>query len=383
MKRIISLLLSIAMLLSVAVFPVSAETYGKEWEFEGSVQGFGGNNSTLTSVDGNLVQTITTAKNNTWLLSPNNLGIDASVYKYLKVRVKNSTTAEGFFRFEATGTNKASFTGAWTSLGSTPNDGEWHEYIVDLSQYGSEWSGTISRFRLCMSAWNTEGTVEFDYIRLSDTGVPKEDLYAVSINSLNAVSDKPLGEEIELTVEVEEGEASKVEYFADGVSIGSASEAPFTLNWKPDKTGGYHISAAATIEDTTVTSEKVYVNVYNPDVIEKSAYYWAFNSTTQGWAGNNSTMTAVDGCLVQSVAASKINSFLLSPSGLGIDASKYKYVKLRVAADYGSAGQLSIQWTTSEDSAWDTVWTTASKTQSEGTTAVINDGEFYDYVFDL
>ncbi len=355
------------------------------WQFDNSVQDFFGNNSTVSSENGCLVQTITTEKNNTWLLSPNNLGIDASTYKYLKVRVRNTTTAPGLFRFEATGTNKSAFTGTWVPVENnvTPNDGEWHEYVVDLSQYGSEWSGTISRFRLCMSAWNTEGKVEFDYIRLSDTGLPKEDSYAVSINSLNAVSDKPLGTPIALTAGVEGGTASKVEYFAEGVSIGSATEAPYTFNWNPAKTGGYHITATATIDGTPVDSEKVYVNVYDPEVVEKSAYYWQFNSTTQGWAGNNSTMTVENGCLVQSVAATKVNSFLVSPSGLGIDASKYKYVKLRVAADYSAAGQLAIQWTTSEDTAWDTGWGEGSKTKVIGTTAVTNDGEFYDYIFDL
>jgi len=362
------------------------EEAGVIWSFDGSVLGFSSNNSTATSVGGCLVQTITTEKNNTWLQSPSGLNIDASIYKYLKVRVKNSTTAAGLFRFEAIGTNKAAFTGSWVALedGVTPNDGKWHEYIVDLSKYGTEWSGTISRFRLCMSAWNCEGTVEFDYIKLSDYDVKPEDLYKVNLEGVSNPGDVPAGSTVDLSVTTEAGVPSEVEYFVNGTSIGTATEAPFAMDWTPTQTGEYYIKAIGTFPEKKVLSEEAYVNVYDGTIIEKSAYYWQFNEGVEDFKANQSTLTAENGCLIQTVAKATNNSFLITPEGLDIDADKYKYIKLRVKADYATNdGQFAIQWVTDDAPSYDTSWSTGAKTIKIGDKAIPKDGKFHDYVVDL
>jgi len=150
MKRTVALLLCMLMIISAVSVPVLAETPIYSWEFEGSVEGFGANNSTKESVGGCLVQTI--AKSNTWLLSPNNLAINADACPILKVRVKNSTNKVGHFAIEAVGTEKAAFTGNFINIGEIKNDGEFHEYEVDLSTMApSEWRGTVTRFRLRLS----------------------------------------------------------------------------------------------------------------------------------------------------------------------------------------------------------------------------------------
>ena len=267
MKKILSILIAVAMTLSMLVVPASAETFAKEWEFEGSTMSFGANNSTATSVGGCLVQTI--AKSNTWLLSPNNLSVDASTYKYLKVRVKNSTTAAGAFAYEAIGTNKSAFSGTFTSLGTIPNDGEFHEYIVDLSEHGTDWSGTISRFRLRLSAWTTSGTVEVDYIKLSDIGVPP----TMEFSSLNDPSDVPIGSPVTLAANVEGGTPSSIEYFVNGKSVGKATTAPFTVEWTPTTTGSYIVKATGTFGTTKESTPDVFVNAYDSTIVENSAYY--------------------------------------------------------------------------------------------------------------
>lgn len=385
MKKIISLLICMAMLISMSVIPVSAETYGKAWEFDGTTtESWQGNGSTLTVSDGVLIQAPT--GNNKFLVTPTNLGIDASVYKYLKVRMKNATSANALFRFEAIGTNKAAYIGTWTYLAGSanapaiPNDGEFHEYVVDLSQF-DDWTGTIKQMRLCMSPWGGTGNCEYDYIRLSDTG----DLSAceVSLNSLTNPTDIALGESIALTSTVTGDNVSKVEYLVNGASVGSATEAPYTVNWTPSAVGGYHVKAVATFAVGTLDSDVAYVSVYNPNVVENNAYIWNFDGSTEGWFANASTRDAADNCLVQTVEANKNNSFLLSPSGLSIDASKYKYIKVRVAADYNLAGQFGVQWITSENGTFDSGWGATTQTKLVGTAVITNDGEFHDYVIDL
>ena len=163
----------ILILLLSPCFMFLKTVYGKSmsWEFDNnSVEGFYANNSTLSVSNGSLVQTITTEKNNTWLYSPSNLSIDTSVYKYLVVKVKNNTTLNGKFSFEATSTQKAEFSGTWISLGDDiPCDNQFHEYTVDMTNV-SDWKGTITRFRLRLSAWNCEGNVTVDYIKfISDS----------------------------------------------------------------------------------------------------------------------------------------------------------------------------------------------------------------------
>ncbi len=386
MKKIISLLICMAMLISMSVIPVSAETYGKAWEFDGTtVEGWGGNGSTLTVSDGVLIQAPKT--NNKFLVSPSNLGLDASTYKYLKVRMKNDTSEYAHFRFEAIGTNNTAYTGAWNYIEgdvntpTIPNDGEFHEYVVDLSKFDN-WSGTIKQFRLCMNRnYATTGNCEFDYIRLSDTG----DLSAceVSLDSLTNPTDIALGESIELTATATGDNVSKVEYLVNGTSVGSATEAPYTVNWTPSAVGGYHVKAVATFAAGTLDSDVAYVSVYNPNVVENNAYIWNFNGSVEGWFANASTRAAADNCLVQSVEANKYNSFLLSPSGLSIDASKYKYIKIRVAGEYAEKGLLGIQWITTDDTAWDEKWSLTDKTKVYDGTPVENDGYFHEYVIDL
>jgi hypothetical protein len=165
MKKTVSFLLCVIMMISVIPISAFAEDPVYFWEFEGSVEGFGANNSTKEAVGGNLVQTIT--KSNTWLLSPNNLAINADSCPILKVRVKNSTNRVGHFAIEAIGTEKAAFTGNFINIGEIKNDGEFHEYEVDLSAMApSEWRGIVTRFRLRLSQWTCEGTIEVDYIRI-------------------------------------------------------------------------------------------------------------------------------------------------------------------------------------------------------------------------
>ncbi|MBE6561440.1 MAG: hypothetical protein E7662_09970 [Ruminococcaceae bacterium] len=170
MKKIISALLAVMLLASAAALTaVQAEAFANKWEFDKDIEKFQANKSTLSFKDGSLVQTVVAEKDNTWLLSPNNLSIDTAKYKYLKIGVKNNTDAKSQFAIEATGTAKEKFAGKWCDLGSIPNDGQYHEYVVDLSKI-ADWQGTVNRFRLRVTAWKSAGTVEVAYIRLSDTG---------------------------------------------------------------------------------------------------------------------------------------------------------------------------------------------------------------------
>ena len=151
-----------------------------KWEFntDGDVLGFVGNNSTLASSGGSLIQTVTAAGTNSFLLSPDNLEINAATYKYIKIRVKNNFTTAGYLAIQWVTTADAVWDTTWntgttktyvvSATGDT-NDGQFHEYVINLSAQAN-WTGTISRLRIKLTPDTPPeaNSVEVDYIRVSN-----------------------------------------------------------------------------------------------------------------------------------------------------------------------------------------------------------------------
>ncbi len=156
------------------------EYYAKAWEFDadGNVEGFGGNKSTLTSVGGSLVQTVPADNSNSFLVTPDNLDINSSTYKYIKIRVKNNFSAAGILAVQWITTTDTSWDTTWSSgiksylvsANRVTNDGLFHDYVINLSSKAN-WTGTISRLRIKLTPDTApeNNSVEVDYIRVSNT----------------------------------------------------------------------------------------------------------------------------------------------------------------------------------------------------------------------
>lgn len=102
-----------------------------------------------------------------YMYSANNLNIDASVYKYLKMRLKNSTLAnEGkvYFMQEDHPYWNENMSECFV-LNS--NDNSYTEYIVDLSS-NPYWTGTIKRIRLDPVESVSSGEVKIDYMLIDN-----------------------------------------------------------------------------------------------------------------------------------------------------------------------------------------------------------------------
>jgi len=62
-----------------------------------------------------------------------------------------------------------------------------------------------------------------------------------------------------------DGSVAKVEYFADGVLIGSTTAAPHLLRWQPDSAGTYELTAKAhDNQESALLSEAVRIEVLEP-----------------------------------------------------------------------------------------------------------------------
>ncbi len=163
----------------IRITDVPDEYYAKAWEFntDGNVESFGGNKSTVTSVGGSLVQTVTATTTNSFLLSSDNLGINASTHKYLKIRAKNKFSTAGILAVQWNTTTDTTWDTTWTtgtksyivSATGVPSDGQFHDYVIDLSAQPN-WTGTINRLRIKLTPDTApeENSVEVDYIRVSN-----------------------------------------------------------------------------------------------------------------------------------------------------------------------------------------------------------------------
>ena len=113
---------------------------------------------------------------------------------------------------------RGDFSNSWVSLGNLiPNGGKYHEYIVDLSNI-ADWAGIVTRFRLRLTAWNSVGTVNINYIEFSDSCDT-----SISLSSPKNPSDYAFGESILLSSNTAGVSPLSVEYYANDTKIGSVT----------------------------------------------------------------------------------------------------------------------------------------------------------------
>ncbi len=114
---------------------------------------------------------------------------------------------------------------------------------------------------------NDSGLVE-DYLSLVQSGVPTvswtspyDGQFFANLDpiSLNAdASDK-------------DGNVTQVEFFVDGVSVGTDVTAPYSLNWTPSGYGNFTLEATATDNDGNTNSSEISITVQNGGTVNISA----------------------------------------------------------------------------------------------------------------
>jgi hypothetical protein len=119
----------------------------------------------MTASAASSINTITITGSDARFLSPTALGVNASVHKYLIVRLQNQTTNTICQLYWTTTTD-----GAWNSAKSatfqiTAMDASYRYYIIDLSSIAS-WTGTVQQIRFDPANGPSTGTVLLDYIKL-------------------------------------------------------------------------------------------------------------------------------------------------------------------------------------------------------------------------
>jgi len=142
----------------------------KSWEFNsaGDTEGWTGNWHV-----GNLVANGSYLNGNITgidpaLTSSDNLGCDISNNKYIRIRMKNNTSSSWGQIYFITTTDTVWNEDKHVNFSIIPNDPGYTEYIIDMSQLPSKWTGTLKQLRIDPSIGVSSGSFSIDYVRIGN-----------------------------------------------------------------------------------------------------------------------------------------------------------------------------------------------------------------------
>lgn len=137
-----------------------------EWNFATSTEGWGNANNLTSSVN-NGVLTLTATGTDPYIYSPNNLNINASLIKTIRIRVQNNTNQSAFQIYWITNTDQTYNSAKLIQIPVTPNLATQKEYVFDFSSV-TGWQGTIKQLRLDPGNPATNTSIAIDYIKLTN-----------------------------------------------------------------------------------------------------------------------------------------------------------------------------------------------------------------------
>ncbi|MDI4644059.1 carbohydrate-binding protein [Cohnella hashimotonis] len=332
--------------------------------------------------------------------SEDQLQLNASIYKYIRIRMMNPNPTESAsisWTTTADTTWNAAKSKAFTIRG---NDVSYYEYVIDLSQTAS-WSGTIKQLMIKPEIGVSSGNVYIDYIKLDTENLnPGVLTYnfdydmngwgvtggyggatvsatrgIMTIANTNTAPyvyspdwllfDPTAVKYIRIKMKNRSAATSGKMYWntvADP-SFNEAKSASFTINPNDSEfteyvvdlsqtaawTGGGTVRQLRLDPERGVASGVEEVDYVILDTINPSDLAYTFGSGTAGWTSDDS-LSATGGALT--VTNTTADTKIFSPNNLNVNASLLKYVKITLKNNtYCNVGQL--YWTTTDDPDFD------------------------------
>ncbi|MBW3468321.1 Ig-like domain-containing protein, partial [Arthrospiribacter ruber] len=170
--------------------------------------------------------------------------------------------------------------------------------ISNEAPYSINWTADeTGTFEIRAVATDNEGaSANSETVSVTVFETPENILPLVSITAPAAGTEIEAGQTISITADAsdEDGEVVKVEFFVNGTSIGSATQAPYSINWTADEAGTFEIRATATDNDgASANSETVSVTVFEtPENILPTVSITAPAQGTEIEAGETISITA-------------------------------------------------------------------------------------------
>jgi hypothetical protein len=127
--------------------------------------------------------------------------------------------------------------------------------------------------QLTLTAWGGQGGIpplSYAYTRSTPAAVAPTPTVSITSPATNAVFAAPANVNITASASVSGGTVTNVQFFANNVSIGSVTAAPFTLTANDLSAGAYNLTAAATAAGISATSSVVNISVVTPVAVALS-----------------------------------------------------------------------------------------------------------------
>ena len=350
----------------------------------------------------------------------NNLDINITNNKIIKIRYKNSTSdtsASFYFTTNADTTydetQKVTFT-------VNANDPNYTEYTIDMSNVPS-WTGNLRRFRFDPADNATNGTFSIDYIRIPSDSIAWEyntngnaDGWIIghSISNLTASngyldgsitgSDPSMGAGDNLGINITYNKTIKIRY-KNSTSDTSASfyfttsmdtafdetkKVTFTVNANDPNYSEYIIDMS-NVSGWTGTlkqlrfdpTENASSGTFSIDYIKipDDSIRWDYtvNGDTEGWAvGHNvSSLTVSNGYMSGTITGSDPNLVSSNNLGINITYSNNQIVKIRMR-NSTSDTTASLYYITNADTTYD-------ETKKVTFSIIANDSDYTEYTIDM
>ncbi|MGG1516284.1 hypothetical protein ABE504_12770 [Paenibacillus oryzisoli] len=139
---------------------------GKSWEFTSNTESFtAANVSGFGWQSGGFIGG-TNGSSDPYIVSADNLGVNLTNNKIMKIKMKNSTTGTSGKIYFTTNSSTSFDEAKSKTFTVTANDGNYTEYAIDMSSVAG-WTGTLKQLRLDPNS-AASGSFSLDYIRISN-----------------------------------------------------------------------------------------------------------------------------------------------------------------------------------------------------------------------
>ena len=353
--------------------------------------------------------------------SVDNMNIDASVYKYVKIKMKNGTAGTTSSLFFIT-TADASWDGTKMKVVNVrAQDPNYTEYLFDMSTVAA-WTGTIRQLRIDPEDGASSGTVSIDSIGVYPDSTTEDvefdfmdgsldgfnDFQGVTVSSANSFLNLSMTNADPNIKTIDHLNLSTAAYKYVKVRMRNGTSATtgtlyFITNtdttWNDSKSVHFTLTAndpdytdyivdmsgngewTGTLRQIRIdpqngassgTSSLDLVGIYTGSIVADVAY--EFTSSADGWtAVSDASVLASGGSLTMANAGTSPE--IASPDNVNLNAGEYKYVKIRLKNNT-SSNIAQLYWTTTAD-------TTFDEQKSQKFIVKENDAGYTEYVIGL
>jgi len=378
--------------------PAVTNTYSRQWNFntDGDREGWGATSDDMRDLDNITVQngvlSATATGNDPWIVSPNNLGLNAEDNPYIHIRMKNGSGSTSGKVYFITDTDQTWNETKRLYFFAKANDEGYTDYYVNMWTCSS-WAGRIKAFRI--DPFDTTGSFGIDFVGVvysrKDGIKTYIDGHFAAIENQSKIIDGC----VMVPVEDVYGKLNIPKQWDENNEKLIAVKGGTIYKLTPGETTAYKGNTAITLEHAPVLVNGVlyapasyvkqafgYIVSWNEQDQEISIYTvsltWNFTAD-EGWTANEriSNGRISNGYYLGTSMGAGANGeegYITSRDKLNMDAASVKRIRINYK-NSTPGNELKLYFTTAADSTWDT-------SKMITLPAVASDGEYREYIFD-